>query len=188
MPKIELEHEQIAAIVQASLVEDYRMVMQDLARLMGKESELEPFELEDLENAMNLRVALQTLLRYYMLADEADALIESESLKFMGLDEEDTEWHSIDDDLEEYGCMGDPDKIDAVDEHSDIYSYIDSVDLKTNALQWQLDQLEKKVDRKLGGVEPVSRPKVKFKLSEPEYDPTDPREHSSENWKIKITD
>ena len=185
MPKIELEHEQIAAIVQASLVEDYRMVMQDLTRLMGKGSALEPFELEDLENAMNLRVAMQTLLRYYMLTDEADALIESESLKFMGLDEEDTEWHSIDEDLEDDGSKS---GWDDEDEHSDIYSYIDSVDLKTNALQWQLDQLEKKVDRRLGGVEPVSRPKVKFKLSEPEYDPTDPREHSEENWKIKITD
>ena len=135
MPKIELEHEQIAAIVQASLVEDYRMVMEDIKRLKGKESELEPFELEDLENALNLRVALQTLLRYYMLAHEADALIESESLKFMGLDEDDeTEWHSIDDDLEEYGCMGDPDKIDAVDE-------------KTNILRRQLDELERKVDQ-----------------------------------------
>ena len=168
MVMVNLTDEVLDSIVQNTLIEDYRRVMEEIRTLLHREGDLENHEREDLENNLDYKVGYENLLRYYLVHNAAADLIDEENTKLYSSDESDY------DDLDDYEDWEEDEQIDQ--------EYVKAVDEKTNILRQQLDALERKVDLYLfsqAGQHTTGsyhRPRVKISI-------TDPMEHSPENWK-----
>ena len=67
---IEMEYEQINAIVINELLNDYKGIHEDVKRLMDNRKELEPYEKEDLTNNLTYKAAYEIILQYYLPREE----------------------------------------------------------------------------------------------------------------------
>lgn len=78
---VELDLEQIEKIFANQLTEDYRRLKSDIRDLESRIETLRPHEEEDLEDSRKFADAVETLLKYYLPATEAQILIDEEYLK-----------------------------------------------------------------------------------------------------------
>lgn len=136
MVMVNLTDEVLDSIVQNTLIEDYRRVMEEIRTLLHREGDLKDHEREDLENNLDYKVGYENLLRYYLVHNAAADLIDEENTKLYSSDESDY------DDFDDYEYWEDDEEIDQkIDQE-----YVKAVDEKTNILRQQLDALERKVD------------------------------------------
>jgi hypothetical protein len=163
MVMVNLPVEALDSIVQNTLIEDYRRVMEEIRTLLHREGDLKNHEREDLENNLDYKVGYENLLRYYLVHNAAVDLIDEENMKLYSADESDY------DDLDDYEYWEEDEEIDQ--------EYIKAVDEKTNILRQQLDALERKVDLHLSShagqhtTGSYHRPRVKIQV-----------EDDSHNW------
>lgn len=78
---VELDIEQIDKIFASQLTTDYRRLKEEVRNLESRIETLRPFEEEDLEDSRKFADAAETLLKYYLPANEAQQLIDEEYLK-----------------------------------------------------------------------------------------------------------
>ena len=67
---IEMEYEQVSAIVVNELFNDYKSINDDIRRLMANRKELESYEKEDLTNNLTYKAAYEIILQYYLPREE----------------------------------------------------------------------------------------------------------------------
>ena len=75
MYKVELTDETVEMIFRDILVEDYIRLCRDIKELEANEGKLESWEREDLENNKYYRKGFKKILRYYLVHNEAEELI-----------------------------------------------------------------------------------------------------------------
>ena len=78
---VELDIEQVDKIFANQLTEDYRRLKSEIRDLESRIETLRPHEEEDLEDTRKYADAVETLLKYYLPATEAQMLIDEEYLK-----------------------------------------------------------------------------------------------------------
>jgi len=78
---VELDIEQVDKIFADQLTEDYRRLKSEVRDLESRIETLRPHEEEDLEDSRKYADAVETLLKYYLPATEAQTLIDEEYLK-----------------------------------------------------------------------------------------------------------
>ena len=78
---IAIESEALDGIIRQTLVEDYRGLCEEVRRLENKRPVLKPYEEEDLRDSRRFRDGLEAILSYYLMADEARAIIDQEYIK-----------------------------------------------------------------------------------------------------------
>ena len=86
---VELDIEQVDKIFANQLTEDYRRLKSEIRDLESRIETLRPHEEEDLEDTRKYADAVETLLKYYLPASEAQQLIDDEYLmsEFNDLDD-----------------------------------------------------------------------------------------------------
>lgn len=67
--RVALNHEQAGSLVAQVLQEDFEFISKEVNELMRKQG-LKPHECEDLSNNMEMRDAMKSLLRYYMVHND----------------------------------------------------------------------------------------------------------------------
>lgn len=67
---IDVDHDLIDKIVQDTLIADYKMVTEDIARLESNEDTLKDFQREDLIDLRKWQDSLKSILQYYMPMSE----------------------------------------------------------------------------------------------------------------------
>ena len=75
MYKVELTDETVEMIFRDILGEDYIRLCRDIKELEANEGKLESWEREDLENNKYYRKGFKKILRYYLVHNEAEELI-----------------------------------------------------------------------------------------------------------------
>ena len=70
MKKAELNHEQAGSIVAQVLMSDFEFISKELNELIVRKAHLKQHEIEDLRNNMEMRDAMKSLLRYYMVHND----------------------------------------------------------------------------------------------------------------------
>ena len=100
---ITIDAEEFDIVIRKTLVEDYRSLCDEVRRLENK-FPLKPYEEEDLRDSRRFRDGLEAILSYYLMADEAQAIIDEEYIKneysdgvtnaeFMEEDDNELEYH-----------------------------------------------------------------------------------------------
>ena len=75
-----VEAEAFDEVVRQTLKDDYRGLCEEVRRLERKQN-LQPHEKEDLQDSRKWRDALETMLSYYLMHNEAQEIIDEEYLK-----------------------------------------------------------------------------------------------------------
>jgi hypothetical protein len=70
MVKIEISNETADSLIRDILVNDYRSLINDIAKLESNLPNLKPFELEDLDNDRTFVEGFKIILKYYLTYDE----------------------------------------------------------------------------------------------------------------------
>ena len=138
MVMVNLPSEALDSIIQNTLIQDYRQVMEDIRRLLHREGEIKAHEREDLDSNLDFKAGYESLLKYYVVASVADELIEEENGKLDSWDNDEEDW-----DLQD-------DQIDA--------DYVRAVDEKTNILSKQLYHLQRMFDEHVASVRAKTDP------------------------------
>lgn len=74
MYTIEMEYEQVDAIVKDVLKDDYKSICKNIEELRNKE-DLAPFEQEDLNFDLKIRDAMRVVFQYYFSEREQEEII-----------------------------------------------------------------------------------------------------------------
>lgn len=77
MPKIDVTQETYDMLFQNVFVEDYESICSSIRQLAGT-LDLKPFQQEDLENNIEVRKAMETLLKYYLYIGDANRIIQNQ--------------------------------------------------------------------------------------------------------------
>jgi hypothetical protein len=78
---IDLNVEYIDEIMKQRLIEDYRGMISDIIRLETIEEPLQEYQEEDLADFKKWASAMETILKYYIFVDEAQDIINEETLR-----------------------------------------------------------------------------------------------------------
>lgn len=72
----EITEETVDGIVRDTLISDYKSIRQDIRRLLNKQGPLLRHEIEDLNDSMKFAAGFEAILKYYLLGNEYDELME----------------------------------------------------------------------------------------------------------------
>lgn len=72
---IKIDYEMREKIFQQILTEDYEMVKNDIHTLFMKDGYLKPHEQEDLLDFLDIKKAMERMIRYYFTREEAEEIL-----------------------------------------------------------------------------------------------------------------
>ena len=76
MIKVEISEETMYALFRDILLQDYRGMTSNIAKLEARLDNLKDYEREDLENNQSWRSALATTMKYYFTKDEYEKILD----------------------------------------------------------------------------------------------------------------
>ena len=75
--KIEISSEAVDTIFRSVLIEDYKMLKEDIKRLKAKKAELKEYQKQDLKANKRYKKAMKVLLEYYVGYDWKESVDET---------------------------------------------------------------------------------------------------------------